>query len=96
MSGEVSADFSAATGVHDVEGAIKHLLGGAKTIQLCSTLLINGVNRISEINLGIQDWMERKNYNNISDFNGLLSQENSSHPEAYERSQFIKSVVGIS
>ncbi len=96
MAGEVSADFSAATGVHDTEGVIKHLLAGAKSAQLCSTLLKNGVNRIGEITGGLESWMDRKGYSKISDFNGILSQENSSHPESYERSQFIRSVVGVS
>ena len=96
MSGEVSADFSAATGIHDAEGVIKHLLAGAKSVQLCSALLKNGVSRISDIKTEIETWMEKKEYGKISDFNGILSQENSTHPEAYERSQFIKSVVGVS
>ncbi len=96
LSGEVSADFSGATGIHDSEGAIKHLLAGAKSVQLCSTLLKNGLDRIAEINYGIESWMNKKSYSKISDFNGNLSQANSTHPEAYERSQFIKSVVGIS
>ncbi len=96
MSGEIPADFSAATGIHDAEGVIKHLLAGAKSVQLCSTLLKNGVNRITDIKTGMEKWMEKKGYEEISDFNGILSQENSSHPEAYERSQYIKSVVGIS
>ena len=96
MSGEAPADFSAATGIHDSEGSIKHILAGAKSIQLCSTLIKNGVGRITEINSGIENWMDTKNYHSVSDFNGILSQENSTHPEAYERSQFIKSVVGNS
>ncbi|MDA3940859.1 MAG: dihydroorotate dehydrogenase-like protein [Spirochaetia bacterium] len=96
MSGEISADFSAATGVHYAEGAIKHLLAGASSVQLCSTLLKNGVSHITEISSGIEEWMDRKNYTKIADFKGILSQENSKHPEAYERSQFIKSVVGLS
>ncbi len=94
LSGEVPADFSAATGTHDFEGAVKHLLAGAKSIQLCSTLIKNGVRRITEINTGIATWMDEKGYNKISDFNGILSRDSSSHPEAYERSQFIKTVVG--
>lgn len=96
MAGEVPADFSAATGVHDAEGVIKHLLAGASSVQLCSTLLKNGVIRITDIISGIEEWMDKKEFEKISDFNGILSQENSKHPEAYERSQFIKSVVGIS
>lgn len=96
MADEVPADFSAATGIHDAEGSIKHLLAGARSVQLCSTLLKNGVSRITDILRDIESWMDKKEYGKISDFNGLLSQENSSHPEAYERSQFIKSVVGLS
>jgi len=96
LSGEVSADFSSATGIHDSEGAIKHLLAGAKSVQLCSTLMKNGLGRISDINTGIGTWMDKKGYTKISEFNGKLNRENSSHPEAYERSQFIKSVVGVS
>jgi len=96
MSGEVPADLSAATGIYDAEGALKHLLAGAKSIQLCSTLMHNGVNRIADINTGIENWMETKSYSKISDFNGLLSQANSIHPESYERSQYIKSLVGVS
>lgn len=95
MSGEVPADFSAATGIHDGESVIKHLLAGARSVQLCSTLLKNGISRISDIKKEIKMWMEKKEYGKISDFNGILSQENSTHPEAYERSQFIKSVVGL-
>ncbi|MCF6334342.1 MAG: dihydroorotate dehydrogenase-like protein [Spirochaetales bacterium] len=94
MAGEVSSDFSAATGIHDAEGVIKHLLAGAKSTQLCSTLLKNGVKHIGEIITDLELWMDRKGYSSISDFNGSLSQENSSHPESYERSQFIKSVIG--
>ncbi|MCK5673114.1 MAG: dihydroorotate dehydrogenase-like protein [Spirochaetales bacterium] len=96
LSGEVPADFSSATGIHDSEGVIKHLLAGAKSVQLCSTLIKNGLGRISDINTGIENWMDKKGYNSISDFNGILSRENSTHPEAYERSQFIKTVVGSS
>ncbi len=95
MSGEVPADFSAATGIHDGESVIKHLLAGAKSVQLCSTLLKNGVSRITDIKTQIESWMEKKEYGKIADFNGILSQGNSTHPEAYERSQFIKSVVGL-
>jgi dihydroorotate dehydrogenase (fumarate) len=96
LAGELPADFSSATGIHDSEGVIKHLLAGAKTVQLCSTLIKNGISRITDMNRDLENWMQKKEYDKISDFNGILSQENSSHPEAYERTQFIKTVVGLS
>jgi len=44
----------------------------------------------------VEEWMKRHNYNSIEDFRGKLCQEESSNPEAYERSQYIKALVGIS
>jgi dihydroorotate dehydrogenase (fumarate) len=39
--------------------------------------------------------MDRKGFGTIADFNGMLCQERSNRPEAYERSQYIKALVNI-
>jgi dihydroorotate dehydrogenase (fumarate) len=95
MSGELSCDLAATTGIHDSNGVIKQLLAGAKVAQLCSVLFNNGVEYIGTIMKGIESWMERHNYTTIDQFSGILCQEKSGHPEAYERSQYIKALVGI-
>jgi dihydroorotate dehydrogenase (fumarate) len=41
------------------------------------------------------DWMEKKNFNSINEFKGLLSQKNIADPESWERQQYIKALVGI-
>jgi dihydroorotate dehydrogenase (fumarate) len=96
LSGELDIEFSATTGIHSAEGVIKQLLVGAKTTQVCSTLYVNGINRLRTIIEGLENWMTEKKYSSISDFNGILCQEKSKNPEAYERSQFVKAIVGIS
>ncbi|WP_020614296.1 dihydroorotate dehydrogenase-like protein [Sediminispirochaeta bajacaliforniensis] len=95
MSGEVESDLSASTGIYDGAAAVKQLLAGAKTVQLCSSLIKNGTGTITEILDFLSDWMERKGFGTIADFNGMLCQERSNRPEAYERSQYIKALVGI-
>jgi len=96
LSGELDIDFSATTGVHSAEGVIKQLLVGAKSVQVCSTLYKNGIDSLGSIISGLENWMSSKNFASISDFNGMLCQEKSDNPAAYERSQFVKAIVGIS
>ena len=96
LSGELSCDFSAATGVHKADDVIKQLLAGAATTQLCSVLYKNGIEYISDILKDLIAWMDKHNFNSIDDFKGKLSQESSDNPAAYERSQYVKALVGIS
>jgi dihydroorotate dehydrogenase (fumarate) len=95
MSGELDCDLSATTGVTDSNAVIKQLLAGAKTAQLCSTLFQNGIEYIKTIQQGLGSWMDRHGYSHVEEFRGMLCQEKSDNPEAYERSQYIKALVGI-
>lgn len=83
-------DYSASTGVHSGEDAIKMLLAGASTVQVCSTLYKNGAGEITRMNSFIEDWMKRKNYKTINDFRGILNYKNLENNIAYERTQFMK------
>ena len=96
LSGEMRADFAAATGIHDSRSIIKQLLVGAKVVQLCTTLYQNGLGKINEMLVEIEDWMDRHSFSSIADFNGMLCQESASDPESFERAQYVKALVGIS
>jgi dihydroorotate dehydrogenase (fumarate) len=93
---EVGCDLSASTGVHTGTEAVKLLLAGAKTVQVCSTLYKNGIDRIATIRSDIERWMTEHGYAGIDDFRGILSQSQSEQPEAYERLQYIKALTGVS
>ena len=90
MAERVNCDLAASTGVHDGVALIKQLLAGADAVQVASTLYQNGRGRIGEMLKTLEDWMEGKNYNSLSDFRGKMSQAKSSNPASYERSQFMK------
>jgi dihydroorotate dehydrogenase (fumarate) len=86
----IKLDISASTGVYTGEDAIKYLLAGATTVQVCSALYKRGFKVISEINETIIRWMRDKEYSVISDFRGLLNYRNIENPSLFERSQFMK------
>jgi dihydroorotate dehydrogenase (fumarate) len=83
-------DISASTGVYTGEDAIKYLLAGATTVQVCSALYKRGFTVVSEINEAIRKWMNAKEFSSISDFRGLLNYRNIDNPSLFERSQFMK------
>ncbi|MFZ0471748.1 MAG: dihydroorotate dehydrogenase-like protein, partial [Bacteroidales bacterium] len=86
----IKMDISASTGVYTGEDAIKYLLAGATTVQVCSALYKRGFTVITEINEAIRKWMNAKEFSSISDFRGLLNYRNIDNPSLFERSQFMK------
>jgi dihydroorotate dehydrogenase (fumarate) len=91
ISSEVeNIDISASTGVHSGLGAVKQLLAGAETVQVCSVLYRNGIEYLNNIISEIRNWMDKKQYNSIDEFRGKLSYSKLKDPAAYERAQFIK------
>jgi len=95
LTGKVPADLCASTGIHTGRDAIKALLAGAKVLQLCSTLFLNSLEQVQQIEKEIGQWMAEKGYQKLSDFRGKMSQINSQNPSDYERLQYIKLFVGI-
>jgi dihydroorotate dehydrogenase (fumarate) len=94
LSGTVDCDLAAATGIEDGREAIKQILAGATVVQVCSTLYRNGVDQIGQILSDMEDWMTEHNFESLNDFRGKLRRDASSHPESYERIQYVKALVG--
>jgi dihydroorotate dehydrogenase (fumarate) len=95
LSGRVDCDFAGATGIHDGHSALKHILAGAAAVQICSTLYVDGLQKIEIMLNEMEIWMNNKGFTSISQIRGRLKQSESRHPEAYERLQYIKALVGI-
>lgn len=90
MAAEVKrVDFVGSTGIHSAETVIKMLLAGAKATELCTVLMRNGVGAISDILKQVEDWMDRKGFESLPDFQGKLAQENMLDGAHWERSQYM-------
>jgi dihydroorotate dehydrogenase (fumarate) len=95
LSGRVKCDLAGATGIHDGDAVLKHILAGAAAVQICSTLYVDGLEKIETILSQMEIWMSNKGFTSIAQIKGRLKQSESRNPEAYERLQYIKALVGI-
>lgn len=92
---QVSCCLSLTTGVHSPEGAVKAILAGADTVQVCSVLYERGRRYVGEIVSGLAEWMDAKGYEEIADFRGLLREKDLTDNQGFERAQYLKAFVGL-
>jgi dihydroorotate dehydrogenase (fumarate) len=90
MANKVNCDLAASTGVHDGDAVIKQLLAGAAAVQVASSLYKHGPEYIRDMTDTLTGWMQKHDFNRLSDFRGKMSQESSSDPAVFERVQFMK------
>ncbi|MGM0432172.1 MAG: dihydroorotate dehydrogenase-like protein [Spirochaetota bacterium] len=95
VADQIKGDICANSGIHTPEAAIKQLLAGASAVGICSAIMKGGLQVIEEMNDGISAWMDKKEYRQLSDFTGKLSQQKTTDPSVWERTQYIKAVSGI-
>lgn len=87
---KLKISISASTGVHSGQDAVKYLLAGADSVQVCSVLYDKGIPFIKTMNNQIVEWMDRNKFRNVSDFRGKLNYGNYEKPAVFERTQFMK------
>ncbi len=90
LSDRVSCDLSASGGVHTGVDVVKALMAGADSVQLVSTLLINGPGRIGEVLAELTQWMEEKEYTGLDDLRGCMNYSSCPDPEALERANYMR------
>lgn len=92
LHGRIKADICSSMGVFNGEDVIKLILSGASCVQVVSAVYKYGTSVISEINRTVSDWMEKKGYSTINDFEGKLSDSALSINDSvliYKRAQYI-------
>lgn len=85
---EIPCCLSASTGVHSAEDVVRQILAGASSVQVCSVLYKKGVNFITEMIEGMENWMKKHNFNSIGDFKGKCSA--SADVKVFERLQYLR------
>lgn len=87
---DIRIDISASTGVHSGHDAVRYILAGAHSVQVCSVLYEKGIPFIGTMNSQIEEWMDKKGFAAVSDFRGKLNYRNYKKPLVFERTQFMK------
>lgn len=90
----VKIPISATNGITTWKDAVKCIMCGASTVQICTAILYGGKGYgvISDIVKGIQEYMNRKGYKRIEDFKGITLGQILSF-EAVDRESEVWSVV---
>ncbi|MBM3334111.1 FAD-dependent oxidoreductase, partial [Candidatus Sumerlaeota bacterium] len=72
LAPQLKIDISATSGVANGYDVVKYLLAGAKTVQVCSAIMLRGFDLIGQMHHELAEFMGSKGYERIEDFRGKL------------------------
>lgn len=93
LKDKVAADLAATSGIHTGIDVVKMLLVGANVTMLCSALLKHGIFHIQNVEKHLAEWMEQNEYNAVKEMIGVMSQQKTTDPGAFERAQYMKALT---
>ena len=68
----VHIDIAATGGIREPEDIVKYIMTGANTVEICSTVWVEGVRVATRMLNGVTAYMERKGYRSIEDMRGII------------------------
>lgn len=89
LYGNIKSPICCNSGIYNGKDVIKMILAGANAVQIVSSLYANKISYISVILDDMNNWMESKNYKNLENFKGKLSNKMVKDPYVYKRAQYI-------
>ncbi|MDD3597671.1 dihydroorotate dehydrogenase-like protein [Sulfuricurvum sp.] len=89
LYGKLSCSLCANTGIHSGEDVLKAIMSGADATALASVLLTKGEGEIKQILSDMEEWMEKHEYESISQMKGSISLAHTDNPSAYERNSYM-------
>lgn len=93
LHGRVGLSLAGTTGVHTAEDAVKLILAGADVAMLASALLRHGPAHLATVLAGLGEWLDANGYSSVGQARGSVSQAASRDPGAYERANYMKTLV---
>jgi len=92
LYGRIKASLGATKGIHSHFEVLKVLMAGADVAMPASALLQNGVPHLGAMLTGMQEWMEEKEYDSVTQMKGSMSQRSVPDPAAFERANYLKTL----
>lgn len=86
---KLSCSICANTGIHSGADVLKCVMSGADAAALASVLLIKGESEIKKILADMTEWMEKHEYESITQMKGSISLSHTDNPSAYERNSYM-------
>jgi dihydroorotate dehydrogenase (fumarate) len=92
LHGRIETSLAATGGAHTPADALKLLLAGADAVMVASSLLKHGPQHVATLVEGVEAWMRDRDYESVSQMKGSLSQQACPDPDAFERSNYMKTL----
>ena len=94
LFGKIKADIAITGGIHTAEDAIKSMMAGARVAMMTSALLEAGPQHLRRVLSDMNEWLERHEYESVSQMQGSMSQRSVRYPAAFERANYLKVLGG--
>lgn len=96
LHGQLEVSLAASSGIHSGEDAVKALLAGADVAMTTSALLRNGPEHLASMETELRQWLEQHGHQSVAEIRGAASQRSAADPAAYERANYIRTLITIS
>ncbi len=93
ISGNVPISLAASSGIHTAQDVVKLLMAGADVTQMASALLKRGPGHLQQVLSGLSGWLDEHEYESVRQMRGSMSQSSSPDPAAFERANYMRSLV---
>lgn len=90
LYGKLPLSLAATTGVQSAQEVIKYILAGANIAMTASALYKYGIDHLRTMTTELKGWMQMMGFDTVEAFRGVMSQQNISDPDAYERANYIR------
>ncbi len=90
LHNKIKGNISITGGVHDSKDVIKSIMAGASSVQMVSSILINGVKHITKTISELEKFIKESDYSNLKELRGVLSFDKCPNPEAYQRQNYMR------
>ena len=89
----VNTSLAATTGIYKAADVLKLLMAGADATMLCAVLLRDGPGAVSDILVGMNDWMEEHEYQSVQQMQGSMNHSACANPSAFERANYMQALT---
>lgn len=93
LAPKVRGTLIANGGFHSANDIIKAMLAGASAVQIVSVLLRHGPLVMRTLHAGIMAWMAKHSYESLDQYRGLLALDRIPDPSAYERANYLRTLM---
>lgn len=90
---QIDASLAATGGVHTTEDVVKAMLVGADVVACASALLGRGIEVLRELNQGLTQWMQDREYAAVKQLKGSMSSKNCPNPEGLRRANYMRALT---